>query len=146
VATRTHAHQRDPGGRADRRARRPTAANTIPFFTALPVDTTDIIMVMMVTAASSVDGTFRNARVHSAVFPEPEDDFAGEPRERLRERGELPTMPRAAVVPRENDATIRRAVGVPQTAAAATATKGSGPIAMGAFIHNVHRRQDGVSE
>jgi OmcA/MtrC family decaheme c-type cytochrome len=111
---------------------------TIPFFTALPVDTADIMVVMDGHPRVSVDGTFRNARAHNAVFPEPEDEFAGEPRERLVSEANCNKCHEQLSFHGENRSGDPQGCLVCHNSSGAYADDGYGPIAMGAFIHNVH--------
>jgi len=116
----------------------PDGSYTIPFFTALPVDTANIMVVMDGHPRVSVDGTFRNARAHNAVFPEPEDEFAGEPRERLVSEANCNKCHEQLSFHGDNRSGDPQGCLVCHNSSGAYGDEGLGPIAMGAFIHNLH--------
>jgi OmcA/MtrC family decaheme c-type cytochrome len=110
----------------------PDGSYTIPFFTALPVDTADIMVVMDGHPRVSVDGTLRNARAHNAVF------YPGEPRERLVSEANCNKCHEQLSFHGENRNGDPQGCLVCHNSSGGFGDEGLGPIAMGAFIHNVH--------
>jgi OmcA/MtrC family decaheme c-type cytochrome len=105
---------------------------TKPFFTAVPVDSPNLMVVMDGHPRVSVDGTFTNALAHNDVF------YTGEERARLVSEDNCNKCHEQLSFHGDNRSGDPQGCLVCHNSSGAYGDEGYGPIAMGAFIHNVH--------
>jgi OmcA/MtrC family decaheme c-type cytochrome len=115
----------------------PDGSYTIPFFTALPVDTDDLMVVM--DGHPRVDG--QNARAHNAVF------YTGDERVRLVSEAKCNACHEQLSFHGENRSGDPQGCLVCHNSSSGWSdAEDYAAIAMGAFIHNIHAAGGGFDE
>jgi OmcA/MtrC family decaheme c-type cytochrome len=110
----------------------PDGSYTIPFFTALPVDTDDVMFQMDGHPRAVVDGVTYNARANMTVF------YTGTARARLVSEAKCNDCHEQLSFHGQNRSGDPQACLVCHNASGGYADEDLGPIALGAMIHNIH--------
>lgn len=105
---------------------------TIPFFTALPVDTDDAMFQMDGHPRVTVDGVSVNAAAPMTVF------YTGTPRPRLVSQAKCENCHELLSFHGQNRNGDPQACTICHNASGGYADEDLGPIAMGAMVHNLH--------